>query len=432
MEDIFNIKQRRDETLRKFVHHFQKHRNTLPQIEDKWAGIAFRHALHLDGKPVIKDLAKHLVEYPAKIWDDIYYQYCSKIRIEQDIISPIMRKSLSTTKDTSNGSYSRKSDGGQMYRSECYDPYYSRGTHEGTRRNNQYWCKSSPAAGTCRRYYNTGAPKLTDHNFCVSTSEVVAALDKLGNRVKWPGKMKSDPSKRNPEHFCEFHKGHGHKIEDCHALRLAVAELLEQRHLTKLLSEKVKQAYYQNRDQEAPPQLPEPKRVVNFITGGIDVNITGGLDVNKVTYTSGVKFKRVTTRSEKRDRLTLVEDCITFDEADVDNMQFPHNDGLVITLRILDTNIKRFFVDQGSTANIINIRVIEEMKLTSKIIHKSIMLTGFNNSIETTPGEVILPVVAGGIELQTIFSIMSSAMAYNMIVGRPWIHAMKAVPSTYH
>ncbi|XP_059301892.1 uncharacterized protein LOC132053808 [Lycium ferocissimum] len=244
--------------------------------------------------------------------------------------------------------------------------------------------------------------------------------------------MKSDPSKRNLEPFCEFHEGHGHKIEDCHALRLAVAELLEQGHLTELLSEKGKQAYYRNREQGAPPPLPEPKRVVNFITGGVNINITGGLDVNKFTYTSGIKFKRVTTRSEKRDRLALVEDCITFDEADADNTQFSHNDGLVITLRILDTDIKRVFVDQGSAANIINIRVIEEMKLTSKIIHKSIMLTGFNNSTERTLGEIILPVVAGGVELQTAFSIMSSAMAYNMIVRRPWIHAMKAVPSTYH
>ncbi|XP_060200249.1 uncharacterized protein LOC132628489 [Lycium barbarum] len=215
--------------------------------------------------------------------------------------------------------------------------------------------------------------------------------------------MKSDPSKRNPEHFYEFHKGHGHKTEDFHALRLAVANLLEQGHLTALLSEKGKQVYYSNREQGAPPPLPEPKRVVNFITGGTNINITGGLDVNKVTYTSGVKFKRITTRSEKRDRLALVEDCITFDEVDADNMQFPHNDGLVITFRILDIDIKRVFVDQGSAANIINIRVIEEMKLTSKIIHQSVMLTGFNNSTETTLGEIILPVVTGGVELQTAF-----------------------------
>ncbi|XP_059306378.1 uncharacterized protein LOC132057791 [Lycium ferocissimum] len=286
-----------------------------------------------------------------------------------------------------------------MYRREHYDPYYSRGSHESTRRNNQYRRRSPVAAGTSRGNYNTGAPKITDHNFCVSTLEVVAALDILGNKVKWPGKMKSDPSKRNPKHFCEFHKGHGHKTEDCHALRLAVTDLLEQGHLTELLSEKGKQAYYRNREQGAPPPLPEPKRVVNFITSGVDVNITGGLDVNKVTYTSGVKVKRITTRNEKSGRLALVDDCITFDEANADNMQFSYNDGVIITLHILDTDIKRVFVDQESAANIINIKVIEEMKLTSKIIHKSIMLTEFNNSTERTLGEIMLPVVAGGVEL---------------------------------
>ncbi|XP_060178194.1 uncharacterized protein LOC132608133 [Lycium barbarum] len=257
-----------------------------------------------------------------------------------------MRKSLSTTKDTSSRNYSRKNDGDRMYRREHYDPYYSLGSHDGTRRNNQYRHRSPPAAETSRGNYSAGAPKLTDHNFCVSTSEVVAELEKLGNRVKWPGKMKSDPSKRIPEHLCEFHKEHGHKTKDCHALRLAVAELLEQGHLTDLLSEKGKQVYYQKREKGAPPPFPEPKSVVNFTIGGVDVNIIAGLDVNKVTYTSGMKFKRVTTRNEKRDRLTFVEDCITFDEVDADNMQFSHNDGLVITLRILDNDIKRVFVDK--------------------------------------------------------------------------------------
>ncbi|XP_060210419.1 uncharacterized protein LOC132637326 [Lycium barbarum] len=244
MEDIFNIKQRRDETLQGFFHRFHKHRNTLTQIEEKWAGIPFRHALNPDRMPATKDLAKHLIEYPTKTWDDIYYQYCSKIRIEQDIINPIMRKSSPSTRDTSTRSNSRKSNGDRTHRRERYDPYYSRGSCE--------------------------------------------ALDKLGNMVKWPGKIKSDPSKRNLEHFCEFHKGHGHKTEDFHALRLAVADLLEQGHLTELLLEKGEQAYYQNREQGAPPSLPEPKPVVNFITGGTDINITRGLDVNKVIYTSGV------------------------------------------------------------------------------------------------------------------------------------------------
>ncbi|XP_060182425.1 uncharacterized protein LOC132612102 [Lycium barbarum] len=130
-------------------------------------------------------------------------------------------------------------------------------------------------------------------------------------------------------------------------------------------------------------------------------------------------FKRVTTRNEERDRLALVEDNITFNEADANDMQFPLNDGLVVTLRILDTDIKHVFVDQENATNIINIRVIEEIQMTSKIIHKSIMLTGFNNSTERTLGEITLPVVASGVELETAFLIMSSEMAYDIIVGRP-------------
>ena len=30
------------------------------------------------------------------------------------------------------------------------------------------------------------------------------------------------------------------------------------------------------------------------------------------------------------------------------------------------------------------------------------------------------------------FCVMDSLSCYNIILGRPWIHDMKAVPSTYH
>ncbi|XP_060216882.1 uncharacterized protein LOC132644314 [Lycium barbarum] len=304
-----------------------------------------------------------------------------------------MRKSSPSTRDTSSRSNFRRNDGDRSHRREHYDPYYPRGSREGTRRNNQYRHRSPPA-------------KLSRHwiNWGIGSN---GRKNEIGSK------------QRNLEHFCEFDKGHGHKTEDYHALQLAVADLLEQGHLTEFLSEKAKQAYYRNREQGAPSPLPEPKRLVILFTGGANINITGGMGVNKITYTLGVKFKRITTRSEKRDRLALIEDCITFDEVDADNMQFPNNDGLVVALRILDTDIKHVFVDQESAANIINIRVIEEIKLMSKITHKSVMLNGFNNSTERTLGEIILQVVAGGVELQTNFSIMSSAMAYNMIVGRP-------------
>lgn len=48
-------------------------------------------------------------------------------------------------------------------------------------------------------------PFLSTHNFCVSPTEVVYTLEKLGTKVKWPPKMRFDPSTRKFDTFSEFH-----------------------------------------------------------------------------------------------------------------------------------------------------------------------------------------------------------------------------------
>ena len=47
-------------------------------------------------------------------------------------------------------------------------------------------------------------------------------------------------------------------------------------------------------------------------------------------------------------------------------------------------------------------------------------------------GDIALPVKAGPIIQQVLFLVVEDLGPYNAIVGRAWLHTMKAVPSTYH
>ena len=47
-------------------------------------------------------------------------------------------------------------------------------------------------------------------------------------------------------------------------------------------------------------------------------------------------------------------------------------------------------------------------------------------------GDITLPVKVEPITQQVLFSVVEDLGPYNAIVGRAWLHAMKAVPSTYH
>uniref|UniRef100_A0A2N9GKU8 Retrotransposon gag domain-containing protein n=1 Tax=Fagus sylvatica TaxID=28930 RepID=A0A2N9GKU8_FAGSY len=47
-------------------------------------------------------------------------------------------------------------------------------------------------------------------------------------------------------------------------------------------------------------------------------------------------------------------------------------------------------------------------------------------------GKTILPVLAGPINLQIEFIVVKALLPYNSIMGRDWLHRMRAVPSTLH
>nr|XP_016455051.1 PREDICTED: uncharacterized protein LOC107779195 [Nicotiana tabacum] len=171
-------------------------------------------------------------------------------------------------------------------------------------------------------------------------TEIVYALEKLGTKVQWPQKMKSNPSTRRSNVLCEFHQERGHKTEDCIGLRQEVVRMLNQGYLKELLSDRGRANFARGCNQpQGPPKPPSPARTTQMIIGGSDDTI-----INYVKFTTTHKLKR-TVAHEWYDDL---EDSIIFDKPDTDSLSFPHYDALVITLCIADTDVKRIMVDDGS------------------------------------------------------------------------------------
>ncbi|XP_070025676.1 uncharacterized protein [Nicotiana sylvestris] len=189
-------------------------------------------------------------------------------------------------------------------------------------------------------------PLLSAHNICVSPSEIVYALEKLGTKVQWTQKIKSDQSIRRSNILCEFLHERGYKIEDCIGLQQEVVRMLNQGYLKELLSDKGRANFARGRDQpQGPPKPPSPAHTIQMIIGGGDDTV-----INHVKFTITHKFKR-TVAHERYDDL---EDSIIFNKSDTDGLSFPHYDALVITLRIADIDVKRIMVDDGSGACIVH------------------------------------------------------------------------------
>nr|XP_016453036.1 PREDICTED: uncharacterized protein LOC107777510 [Nicotiana tabacum] len=72
------------------------------------------------------------------------------------------------------------------------------------------------------------------------------------------------------------------------------------------------------------------------------------------------------------------------------------------------------------------------MLMGDRVVPKARSLSGFNNSTIITKGEIELSTYVEGDNKETKFQVKDMDMAYNVILGRPWIHDMDVVPSTLH
>lgn len=128
-----------------------------------------------------------------------------------------------------------------------------------------------------------------------------------------------------------------------------------------------------------------------------------------------------------------VKHLITFHSSEVTNLGWPHDDALVLTLNMSNCEVNRILVDNGSSTDVLFLSTLREMEINETEIEKSTrVLVGFNGESTAAISKITLPVFAAGENKMTTFLVIDCPSAYNIIIGKPWIHAMKAVPLTYH
>ncbi|XP_009786991.1 uncharacterized protein [Nicotiana sylvestris] len=232
-----------------------------------------------------------------------------------------------------------------------------------------------------------------------------------------------------------------------------MARLFNEGHLREFLSGRTKN-YFRERDAGKKSEPKEPQHVIHMISGkarnfskvqlfdeGWSVDhpyhyVASPLHmiISRVDIPRGPIFKRtkVSITRGKWTRDYFPEDTLTFTKEDIEALSQPHNDALAISILLNKDQVKYVLVDPGSSTNIIRYRVVEQLGQLDRIIPASQFLNGFNMASETTKGESILPVNMDGTIQDTKFHVIESDMRYNALFGRPWIHSMRAVPSTLH
>ena len=136
-------------------------------------------------------------------------------------------------------------------------------------------------------------------------------------------------------------------------------------------------------------------------------------------------------------KLPRLDNTITFFDSDLEGCQHPHDDPLVVRAIVANTTVHRVLIDNGSSADIIFASAFDKMGIRrAKLEPVNTHLRGFSGEKVLPLGSIQLVLTLGDPLCQATttarFLIVDAPSAYNMLLGRPSLNAIKAIPSAYH
>ena len=235
----------------------------------------------------------------------------------------------------------------------------------------------------------------------------------------FPGKLKSDPTKQSRNKYCRFHRDHGHDIVDCYDLKQQIEALIREGKLQKFVSKERTDTHL--REQAPRWENDHPRPLVGdirMIVGGTAT--TESSKKARKTYLRMVQNVQLTGSVPKIARRE--SPIIGFSEEDARRLHHPHDDALVISVRVGDYNVHRMLVDNGSSADILYYPAFQQMGVDrARLIPTNALLVGFGGIRVLPLGAITLPVTVGDYPQQitkdVTFLVVDCSFAYNGILG---------------
>ena len=247
--------------------------------------------------------------------------------------------------------------------------------------------------------------------------------------------MKSDHARRDDTKYCEFHKDHGHRTDDCIQLKKEIEYLIRRGHLSRYVASEGRE-----RVQPLPPRQPTPVQhqpplgeihvISEGFAGGGESSTARKAHLHSIRSGETLEVQTVS-------KLPRLDTTITFSDFDMEGCQHPHGDPLVIKTIVANKMIHRVLVDNGSSTDIIFESAFDKMGIRrEKLEPVNTYLCGFLGERVLPLGSIQLVITLGDPPCQATttvrFLIVDALSAYNMLLDRPSLNAIRAVPSSYH
>ena len=421
---LLTIKQSSQESLRSYVQRFNAESLKVDIPDEKFAITAFIAGLGVQSKDLMFSISKN----PQASMVDVLAKAEKYINGEEALIS---KKESSSTHKEKSGTDKRRG------RSPKRQSDQERSPKKDGERSPKRRGRSLKRQFERRRRYSP-------QRFTPLTTSVSQVLREVRNEqfLRWPTQMKSDPTTRDNTKYYEFHRDYRHRTDDCIQLKREIEYLIRRGYLRRFISSE-----NQPRNQaqsQAPPQQPPPRYTTaqhQQPLGEIQV-ISGGF-AGRGESSSARKANLRSIRSieiaevQAMSKLPRLDTSIMFSDSDLKGCQHPYDDPLVVRAVVTNKTVHRVLIDNGSSADIIFALAFDKMGIgREKLEHVNTHLRRFSGEKVLPLGSIQLVLTLGDPPCQATttarFLIVDAPSAYNMLLGRPSLNAIKAIPSSYH
>ena len=110
-----------------------------------------------------------------------------------------------------------------------------------------------------------------------------------------------------------------------------------------------------------------------------------------------------------------------------------HTFPMHIIVKCEDMNVAKVLIDNGSALNVCSMSTLKRLNVdVSLICPTTMIIRAFDGTLWEVQGEIKLAIGVGPMFCMVNFQVIKADSPYNMLLGRPWLHATGAVASTLH
>ena len=209
-----------------------------------------------------------------------------------------------------------------------------------------------------------------------TTPKQILMQTKYRNILTRPEPLRMDPNKRHRMKYCRFHNDHGYLTYECIHLKRQIKALIQRGELREFVNRVIDDRQNALRlpavTNNDLPALPAPQqRGLWEIRTIISRPETGDTAWERKSYArkaKDVQDGHYINMAEHITKFSRIENvAIMFTEEEANRVLHPHNDSLVVSLKITNNLLHRILIDNGRSTYVIFKSALDKMNLEGSI-----------------------------------------------------------------